>query len=341
MTGKNLERLPLFRGLLEGIFTTKEVAKRLDLSENRVRQLKKAFLEQGERALTHGNLGRRPVNSIKEELKAHIVSLKKSAVYNEVSFANFRRMLDRQHNINISYTALSDLLKKAGFLPKTKRKKARYFKRKGALGERLGTVAHFHDWFGDGIGCVLHGFVDDATRCITGLYFCRDECVKGYIEVLRQTITNYGVPLELFSKKAGTLFGTPRQMNSLTDDEMSVWKPPYATPLGLIVVERLGIDVMDDTDASCAQKRVEHLRSVLQKRLLRWLKRMGIIDMEQANRELHRYMTLFNNRFANKPRILGSSFVPLGDHDLDMLLAVRHEHANYSSLSDFSFLSFT
>ena len=48
--------------------------------------------------------------------------------------------------------------------------------------------------------------------------------------------------------------------------------------------------------------------------------------MEQANRELPRFIEDFNKRFAVKAQIQESAFVALGDsYDLDKLLAVRHE----------------
>jgi len=307
------ERLPLFQGLVEGIYTTKEVAVRLDLSESRVKQIKKSFMEHGEKALMHGNSGRRPANFIEGGRKAHIVSLKRSEAYNEASFAMFRRMLERHHGIDISYTALSKILKGAGIAPEMKRRE-RHFKRKSAFGERLGIFVCFHDWFGDETSCALHGLVDDATGRITGLRFCRDECAEGYIEVLRQTLASHGVPRELYAEKPCALFGNVGKGDCAPDDESP-------TLLGLIAVKRLGIDVKGDVGAPYASTRIRHLRNVLRNRLPRWLRRMGFADMERANLELCRYVELFNDRFANEPRTPASSFVPLGDRDLDALVA--------------------
>jgi hypothetical protein len=63
--------------------------------------------------------------------------------------------------------------------------------------------ASSHGWFETGKRCALHGFIDDATGKLTGLYFCQNECLMGYLEVLRQTLTNYGIPGELYVDKAG------------------------------------------------------------------------------------------------------------------------------------------
>jgi len=290
---------------MEGAYTTEQVAEKLGISERTVRHQKKRYTEQGESSLVHGNSGRIPANYIDEELRTRIVALRKSDAHGGVSVSRFRKVLAEQEGIKISYTTLSGILKAEGIASKTKKGEAGPFRHKGAFGEMLGAASHFHDWFGDGTPCVLHGLADDATKRITGLYFCRDECVKGYIEVLRQTVTNHGIPLELYAENRETLFrGT--------------------SGLGFIVGNWLGIDITADTDAPHAKKRVAHLWKALRNGFPRWLKKLGIADMERANGELHRYIALFNGRFAKEPRMPEASFVPLGDHNLDLLLALRH-----------------
>ena len=46
--------------------------------------------------------------------------------------------------------------------------------------------------------CSLHGAIDDARGNITGLYFCEHECLNGYLEVKRQTILAYGLPVSVY-----------------------------------------------------------------------------------------------------------------------------------------------
>ena len=62
--------------------------------------------------------------------------------------------------------------------------------------------------------------------------------------------------------------------------------------------------------------------------------------MEQANRELHRYIAAFNDRFAVQAHSGESAFVPLGDsYDVDKLLAVRHQRMT-DNCGCFSFQNF-
>ena len=40
-----------------------------------------------------------------------------------------------------------------------------------------------------------HGAIDDATGEILALYFTPNECMEGYFEIIRQIVTNHGIPI--------------------------------------------------------------------------------------------------------------------------------------------------
>ena len=290
-----MEKLALIRGATEGVYTTEKVAWKLDISERTVRRLKKRYREKDKNILIHGNSGRRPANYIEDHIRMRIVDLRKSTIYSKVSVYRFRKLLAEHEGLNISYTSLGSILKGAGIAPKTRlRDKTMVF------GEMLEMAAHSYDWLWDEIPCVLHSMADNATRRITGLYFCKNECANGYTEVLRQTVTNYGIPRELYAEKAKTLFAGD-------------------SPLGSIV-QKLGADIMDDASVPHTKKHVKHLWKALRKQLPIWLKGQGITDMEQANLELRRFIDIFNGHFACEPQVPDSFFVPLGDHDWDSIV---------------------
>ena len=177
----------------------REVALRLGLSPRRVKQLKKAYRERGEAAVMHGNSDRPPANRTAEGLAELITALKKSEPYKDTNFAHFRELLAEREGVSISYSALCRILKSAGLESKRgRRNEGRSFKRRArrkAEGELLQADASSYDWFGTGARCALHGFIDDTTGKITGLYFCLNECLMGYLEALRRTLLDYGIPL--------------------------------------------------------------------------------------------------------------------------------------------------
>ena len=349
MSKEALGKLALIQGAVEGRYTVKEASLRLGLGTRRVKQLKKAFREQGESAVIHGNSGRHPANSTDGAVRDQIIALKKSNAYSETNFAHFKELLAEREGIQISYTALCGILKHAGIPSKRKhRAEGRRFrrrKRRSAFGEMLQADASSYDWFGTGRRSALHGFIDDATGQITGLYFCQNECLRtivrwGYLEALRQTLETYGVPLELYADKAGIFFVNNKKAENWRVEELLAGRPLDKTQFGVIVDEQLGISMIS-AHTPQAKGRIERLWGTLQDRLPIWLKLEGIADMEQANRRLEHFIADFNARFACKPEEAETAFVPIdaSSHDLDKLLAVRYERIT-DNCGCFSFQNF-
>jgi transposase len=308
-----------------------------------VKQLKKAYRKQGESAVIHGNSGRHPANYTDERLREKIIALKKSEAYNETNFTHFRELMADQEDIKISYTALSGILKNAGIKSKKKHRGEgkRYLRRtrRSAFGEMLQADASSFDWFGNGKRCALHGFIDDASGQIISLYFCQNECLMGYLEILRHTLEKYGVPLEIYADKAGIFFVNTKKEENWTVDEMLAGRPLDKTQFGQIVENQLGI-TMISAHTPQAKGRIERLWGTLQDRLPIWLKQKKITDMEQANRHMRHFITYYNARFSIEPQSPETAFIPVGSsHDLDKLLAARYERTT-DNCSCFSFNNF-
>jgi transposase len=191
MSEKQLEKHALTVGALEGKYTVGCLAKRLDMSERWIKQLKKAVKERGAAALVHGNSKRHPANVTKGSIREEIVRLKKSSAYENFNFKYFRKKLEEREGIKAGYSAVCRILKEAGLASKRKHTEKKRFKRRSRrerLGEMLQADSTPCAWFGDGVNYALHGFIDDADGIITGLYLTRNECLLGYLEVLRQTV---------------------------------------------------------------------------------------------------------------------------------------------------------
>jgi hypothetical protein len=162
----------------------------------------------------------------------------------------------------------------------------------------------------------------------------------GYLEILRQTLTKYGIPAQLYADKAGIFFVNNKKVENWTIEEMLAGKPLDKTQFGCIAEERLGI-ILTSAHTPQAKGRIERLWGTLQDRLPIWLAMEGITDMDTANREISKYIAKFNARFAVEPESSDSAFVTLGDAggELDTLLAVRHERTT-DNCGCFSFQNF-
>ena len=75
MSEEALGKLALIKGAVEGKYTVNEVALKLKLGARRIKQLKKAFREQGTSTVIHGNCGRHPANYTDEKLRQKIIAL--------------------------------------------------------------------------------------------------------------------------------------------------------------------------------------------------------------------------------------------------------------------------
>jgi hypothetical protein len=184
------------------------------------------------------------------------------------------------------------------------------------------------NWLGSG-EVSLHGYIDDATGTVTGLYLCKNECLLGYLEVTRQTIEKYGVPSELYPDKASVFFVNTKN-DRLTIEEQLEGLTERKTQLGRIM-EELGVH-MHPAHSPQAKGRIERLWETLQSRLPVEFAKRNITTVEQANEFLPLYLRKHNEQFTVKPVNNESWFVKLYDTSvLDALLTVKVERKTDAS----------
>ncbi|GMO27930.1 MAG: hypothetical protein Ta2B_08480 [Termitinemataceae bacterium] len=168
MSDKEIGRLTLIKGAIDGVYTVGYIAKRLGISARRVKTLKKAVREHGDGAVIHGNSGRHPKNYTDDEIRKRIILLKKSDAYFDTNFTYFRELLFEYENIKIAYSALWKILNNAGIVSKKKHsnggKKFKRRKRRSQFGELLQADATPFDWFETGVRQALHGFILAAAE---------------------------------------------------------------------------------------------------------------------------------------------------------------------------------
>lgn len=324
---KDLKRATLIEACIKGQCTVKQVATALGLSERRVKQIKKEVKENGVKSIQHGNRGKKPKNTISDETRKKILELRSSYEYEISNFKHFQKLLKERENIDISYSALYNILRNAGIKSPKKHRKPKLHhrrKRKESEGMMLQADGTPFDWFGSGEKYSLHGFIDDATGKITGLYMCKNECLLGYLEVLRQTLENYGIPISLYPDKYSVFFPPKKVDDHITIEEQLNGREKGITQFGRIV-EELGI-TMFAASSSQAKGRIERLWETLQSRLVTEFRINNITNIEQANEFLVSYISKYNSKFAIKPTSKNTVFLKLPKrYDLDELLCVRFE----------------
>ena len=324
---KDLKRATLIDACISGKCTVKQVADALGLSERRVKQIKKEVKENGVKSISHGNRGRKPKNTIPNDTRKKILELRSSYEYELSNFKHFQELLKERENIDISYSALYNILHNAGIKSPKKHRKSKLHhrrKRKESEGMMLQADGTPFDWFGNGEKYSLHGFIDDATGKITGLYMCKNECLLGYLEVLRQTLENFGIPISLYPDKYSVFFPPKKVNDHITIEEQLNGREKGITQFGRIV-EELGISMFAASSPQ-AKGRVERLWETLQSRLVTEFRINKIKTIEDANRFFPEYIKKYNSKFAVDPINKKTMFLKLPKkYNLDELLCVRFE----------------
>jgi len=307
----------------KGRIKAKDAAQRLQLSVRQVENLKKKHREGI--SLLHGNCGRNSAKALSAETKQQILE-----AYGEVrglgavNFTHFHEIVQGR-GIAVSYTAMRNVLVGAGNAsPKKHRKKKGVHparERRQKFGELLQTDATPFDWFGTGETFALHGFIDDARGVVTGLHMSKNECVDGYHEAFRQTLTDYGTPEGIYADGL-SIFFSQKKNEELTLEEELNGTFERKTQFGEICNE-LGIKLIH-ARSSQAKGRVERLWETLQSRLPIEFASRGIKTVEAANTFLKdEYRAIFNNRFGVNETAT-SCFVPLPKNVLlNRLLAYK------------------
>ena len=200
-----LKRITIIQSIIDKKRTQKEAAIALNISERQIRNLLKCYREQGPTGLKHKNKSHKPSHAFSHEFIDKIVMLKLSDNYFDTNFSHFRDLLEEREHISISYSALYNILKSHNIISKKShrdKKTHRRRKRKECEGMLVQTDGTPFDWFHIGHKFSLHGYIDDATGKILGLYMCEHECLLGYLEITRQMLKHYGSPIAIYSDRS-------------------------------------------------------------------------------------------------------------------------------------------
>ena len=153
---------------------------------------------------------------------------------------------------------------------------------------------------------------------------CKNECLLGYLEVLRQTLENYGIPISLYPDKYSVFFPPKKVDDHITIEEQLSGREKGITQFGRIV-EELGIEMFPASSPQ-AKGRIERLWETLQSRLVTEFRINHITTMKDANEFLRSYITKYNSQFCISATNAKSVYLKLPKrYDLDELLCVRFE----------------
>jgi hypothetical protein len=237
--------------------------------------------------------------------------------YTGFNVRHFLHVARRDHAVTLSYTFVKLALQAAGLVPKG-RARGRHRRRRApraCLGELLHLDGSDHEWLAHcpGQRQALITVLDDATKRLFYAQLWPEETTHAVLAALRALLAEFGLPMALYTDRAGWAFHTPTAGGPVDRTHLTV--------VGRILA-RLGIEHIPSYSPQ-ARGRVERLNRTLQGRLINELRVAGITTLEAANAYLRdHYLADYNQEFTRPPTDPATAFVPLGDTvDLDHLLA--------------------
>ncbi|MFY9213400.1 MAG: ISNCY family transposase [Tissierellaceae bacterium] len=324
MTQKEITRLRVINQTIDQVLTIREAAELLGLSERQVLRLKKGVKNEGPSFIIHKNRGRKPKHATTDDIKNLVIELKQTK-YEEANFNHFQELIEEHENVKVSYPTVHRILTEAGIKsPKKHRKRKTHHrrKRKPQKGMLVQIDASPHTWIIGSNSFDLHGAIDDATGEILALHFTPNECMEGYFEVVRQIVSNHGIPTSLYCDRH-TIFISPNDDKLSIEDQLE-GKTVNLTQFGR-AMEELGINIIKAYSPQ-AKGRIERLWGTLQSRLPVEFKIHGITTIDQANAFLAEFMVKYNKKFGVEPEDANTAFRFLDSNiNLNHILCIKEQ----------------
>lgn len=321
------EKYEIIKELVDHNGNKNRASKKLGISRRQIDRLIIKYKEKGKAGFVHGNRTRKPINAFDNSISENIILLYKNKYY-DFNFNHFKKFLDKEENIKVSYDFIYKTLTKEGILsPKARKKTKRNFAKQKLLKEKkinlamtdeqINTIINhevaledshprgekpkyfgeiieqdgsIHIWFGDKKTC-LHLAIDKATSTIVGAWFDYQETLNGYYHVLYQILIKYGIPYKFFTDNRTVFNYMSLNPDKRTSDKDVLTQYGYAC-------KQLGIG-LETSSVSQAKGLIERTNGTFQGRLIQELRLNNITTIEEANKYLiDVFVPSFNEEFA-------------------------------------------
>jgi len=307
---KEQKRLRVLNEIEKGKMVMREAVEVLGLSERQGWRLLAAYREEGAAGLAHGNRGRKPIHTLREEIRKQVVELAQKK-YQGFNHQHMTEELVEQEGLELSRSAVRRILLGVGVrsprtrrAPKHRGRRERYAQ-EGMLLQIDGSP---HDWLeGRGPWLTLIGSIDDATGKVPSAVFRFEEDAQGYFLMLRSVVEKMGLPLAVYRDRHG-IFERPSLKQEESLEEQLLGQEP-TTQVGRLLKE-LGIESIPARSPQ-AKGRIERMFGTFQDRLVSELRLAQAKTLEEANRVLQAFLPRFNRRFAVPPAQPGLAYQPV------------------------------
>jgi len=208
LSQRQLQRFRVMSLVEGGKITLKEAADKIGRSYRQAKRIWKRVKEEGVKGVVHGNTGKPSNYRTPEKVQEKVLQLSRQR-YWEFNDTHFTEKLMGQEGLELSRETVRKMRREAGIEPKRKRRGKKHRKRRERRAQEGGMVlwdGSPHPWFGPNHPpCCLMAAIDDATGAILAARFFVFEGTEGYLWLLRQIVTQYGIPLSIYQDRHGSL----------------------------------------------------------------------------------------------------------------------------------------
>lgn len=274
----------------EQSITTGQAISQLAVSRSTIFRWLACYRKNDFSFLEHGNKGKEPHNALPSPLR-RVIKDKLSSQYLGFQSPLAQKYLNRD-GYEVSLSTINCIQREIHRSQTITEERLRTYalrRRRPRFGELIQIDGSPHYWFGeDSPRACLLAFIDDATGIITAARFYPTENMTGYLALIKEHISRYGVPVALYSDRH-TIFTRKLPETPLIEP------PQYAR-----VCQRLGIEQILALSPQ-AKGRVKRLFRTLQGRWPKQFSIDGICTINQANAAIDSYISDFNKEFGIKP----------------------------------------
>ena len=298
---------------LSGALTWLQAADILDLDPRTLRRWRARFEANG--ALGLYDRRRQPSRRHAPALEVKRILQLYRETYRGFNVRHFHQIARRAHDVTLSYSFVKLALQEAGLVAK-RRPRGRHRRRRQprpCFGELLHLDGSPHVWLalGPDQRQTLIAVIDDATKRLLYAQLWAAETLQAVMTALAHVVATFGLPLALYTDRAGWAFHTPKAGGPVDRDHL--------THVGRALA-RLGIEHIGAYSPQ-ARGRGERLNRTLQGRLVNELRLAGLTTLAAANAYLRdHFIPDYNATFTRPPADPASAFVPLGAVDLTQIL---------------------
>ena len=296
MSKEELRRVEILARVRSKQLRVVDAQRLLRVSYRQAKRLWKRYRQEGAAGLKHRSAGRPSHRAYDAKFRQKALKLVREKYSGPVG-ERFGPTLAAEHlasedGVKIDSETLRRWMLQDGLWSRERKRQAyrRRRERKEHFGELVQMDGSFHPWLEERgpEGCLID-LVDDATNT-TWAKLGEQETIWAVADALRAWIERYGVPLALYVDWKN-LYKRPATAGERLRGEQPI------TQFGRIC-KKLGITIIA-ANSPQAKGRVERVHGTHQDRLVKKLRRKGIISHEAANVYLRsEYLPEHNRRFA-------------------------------------------